>query len=136
MELDFGCFIIKSALNSRSQETENQVFLLKSMGPANKNFVILSLVITNNKYVKTLSFTSVGLTEMLKQIEIKVSLCEKSGIHQPIRLREDGFTAKNLLNLQNLICCQCLKLRSNCPKLLINMIFNFSPITQEQRGYG
>ena len=31
---------------------------------------------------------------MLKQIEIKVSLCKKSGIHQPIRLRKDGFTAK------------------------------------------
>ena len=61
MELDLGCFIIKSALNSRSQETENQVFLLKSMGPGNQNFVILSLVITNNKYVKALRFTSVGL---------------------------------------------------------------------------
>ena len=33
VELDVGCFIIKSALNSRSQETENQVFLLKSTGP-------------------------------------------------------------------------------------------------------
>ena len=52
---------MKSALNSRSQETENQVFVLKSMGPGNQNFVILSLVITNNKYVKTLRFTSVGL---------------------------------------------------------------------------
>ena len=31
---------------------------------------------------------------MLKQIEIKVSLCKKSSIHQPIRLRKDGFTAK------------------------------------------
>ena len=61
MELDFGCLIIKSALNSRSQETENQVFLLKSMGPANQNFVILSLVIANKKYAKTLSFTSVCL---------------------------------------------------------------------------
>ena len=56
MELDFGCFIIKSALNSRSQETENQVFLLKSLGPTNQNFVTQSLVIANNKYVKTLSF--------------------------------------------------------------------------------
>ena len=44
----------KSALNSRSQEIENQVFLLESMGPANQKFVILSLVIANNKYVKTL----------------------------------------------------------------------------------
>ena len=35
-----------------------------------------------------------GQTETLKQIEIKVSLCKKSGIHQPIRLRKDGFTAK------------------------------------------
>ena len=61
MELDFGCFIIKSALNSRSQETENQVFLLKSMGLTNQNFVILSLVIANKKYVKTLSFNSIGL---------------------------------------------------------------------------
>ena len=61
MELDFGCFIIRSALNSRSQETENQVFLLKSMGPTNQNFVILSLVITNNKYEKTFRSTSVGL---------------------------------------------------------------------------
>ena len=66
MELDFGCFIIKSviiksALSSRSQETKNQVFLSKSMGPANRNFVVLSLVIANNKYVKTLSFTSIGL---------------------------------------------------------------------------
>ena len=60
----FGCFIIKSALNSRSQETENQVFLLKTMGPANKNFVILSRVITNNKYVKTLSLTSIVLKSM------------------------------------------------------------------------
>ena len=31
---------------------------------------------------------------MLKQIEIKVSLRKKSGIHRPIRLRKDGFTAK------------------------------------------
>ena len=61
MELDFECFIIKSALNSRPQETENQVFLSKSMGLVNQNFVILSLVITKNKYVKTLSLTSVGL---------------------------------------------------------------------------
>ena len=59
VELDFGCFIIKIALNSRSEETENQVFLLKSMGPGNQNFVILFLVITNNKYVKTLRFISV-----------------------------------------------------------------------------
>ena len=31
---------------------------------------------------------------MSKQIEIKVSLCKRSGMHQPIRLRKDGFTAK------------------------------------------
>ena len=43
------------------QATENQVFLLKSMGLKIKNFVILALVITNNKYVKTLRFTSAGL---------------------------------------------------------------------------
>ena len=55
MELDFECFVIKSALSSRSQETENQVFLLNSVGPANQHFVILSLVIANNKYVKPLS---------------------------------------------------------------------------------
>ena len=61
MELDFECFIIKNALISRSQETENQVISLMSMGSENQNFVILSLVITNNKYVKTLRFTSVGL---------------------------------------------------------------------------
>ena len=61
MELDFGCSIIKSALNTISQKTENQVFLLKSMGPGNQNFVILSLVINYNKYVITLRFTSVGL---------------------------------------------------------------------------
>ena len=61
MELDFGCFIIKSALNSRSQGTENQAFLLNSVGPANQNFVILSLVIANNKYVKPLSSTSINL---------------------------------------------------------------------------
>ena len=65
MELDFGCFIIESALNSRSQETENQGFLLKikfvlSIGPRNQNSVILSLVIANNKHVKTPRFTSVG----------------------------------------------------------------------------
>ena len=58
VKLDFGCFIIKSAL---TQKTEKQVFLLKSMGPGNQNFVILSLVITNNKYMKTLRFTSVGV---------------------------------------------------------------------------
>ena len=29
---------------------------------------------------------------MLKQIDIKVSPCKKSGIHQPIRLRRDGCT--------------------------------------------
>ena len=57
---DFGCFIIKSAVNSRSQMTENPVFLSKSMGPTNHNFVIHSLVIANNKYAKSLSFTSVG----------------------------------------------------------------------------
>ena len=42
---------------------------------------------------------------------------------------------KNLSNLQNLICCQCLKLRSDCPILLVNMIFNYSPIMQELRGF-
>ena len=31
---------------------------------------------------------------MLKQTEIKVSLCKKSSIHQAIRLRNDGLTAK------------------------------------------
>ena len=32
---------------------------------------------------------------MLKQIEIKVSVCKKSGMHHSIRLRrKDGFTAK------------------------------------------
>ena len=31
---------------------------------------------------------------MLKQIEIKVSLCKKSGIHQPIKLRKDGLPIK------------------------------------------
>ena len=31
---------------------------------------------------------------MLKKIEIKMSLCTKFGIHQPIRLRKDGVTAK------------------------------------------
>ena len=31
---------------------------------------------------------------MLKQIEVKVSLCKKCGTHQPIRLRKDGSTAK------------------------------------------
>ena len=36
------------------------------------------------------------LTEILKQIQIKLSLCKKSGMHQPIRLRKDGFTAKNI----------------------------------------
>ena len=36
-----------------------------------------------------------GETEMLKQIEIKASLCKKSGMHQPVRLRKDDFTAKN-----------------------------------------
>ena len=35
-----------------------------------------------------------GQTEMLKQIEIKMSLCQKFGIHQPVKLRKDGFTAK------------------------------------------
>ena len=35
---------------------------------------------------------------MLKQIEIKMSLCKKSGIHQPIRLRKDGFNAKKSIN--------------------------------------
>ena len=30
---------------------------------------------------------------MLKQTEIKVSLCKKSGIHQPIRLRKDDLNA-------------------------------------------
>ena len=32
---------------------------------------------------------------MLKQIEIKVSLCLKSGIHQSMRLGKDGFISKN-----------------------------------------
>ena len=52
MQLDFECFIIKSALNYGSQETKNQVFLLKSMGPGNQNFVTLSLVITNKKVLE------------------------------------------------------------------------------------
>ena len=55
---------IKSALNSRSQENENQVFLLESMGLANQNFVILSLVIANNKYVKTLCLLQLVLKLM------------------------------------------------------------------------
>ena len=37
-----------------------------------------------------------GQTKMLKQIEIKVSLCKKSGMHKPIKLKKDGFTAKNI----------------------------------------
>ena len=49
---------VKSSLNSRFQEIENQVFLSESMGPTNQNFVILSLVIANNKYVKTLFYFS------------------------------------------------------------------------------
>ena len=39
---------------------------------------------------------------MLKQIEIKVGLCKKSGMHQPIRLRKEASLQK-VLNLQNLI---------------------------------
>ena len=61
MELNFGCFIIKSAVNSRSQETENQVFSLKVHGTHKSKFMILSLVIAKSKYAKTLCFTSVGL---------------------------------------------------------------------------
>ena len=79
MELDFGYFIIKSAVNSRSQETENQVFLLKSMGLTNQNFVILSLVTANNKYAETLCFTSVGLkvhgTNDLKFVVLSCGYC-------------------------------------------------------------
>ena len=40
---------------------------------------------------------------------------------------------KDPSNLQDLICCQCFKLKSNWPTLLINTIFNYSPIKQEQR---
>ena len=42
---------------------------------------------------------------MLKQIEIKVSICKKSSMHQPIR----WLPCKKILNLQNLIYCQCFK---------------------------
>ena len=65
MKLDFGCFRIKRAWNSRSQETLKRLkikfFFLKSMGPGNQNFVVLSMVVDNNKYMKALRFTSVGL---------------------------------------------------------------------------
>ena len=33
---------------------------------------------------------------MLKYIEIKVSLCKKSGMHQPIRLRKEASLQKNI----------------------------------------
>ena len=75
----------RSALNSRSQEIENQVFLLESMGPANQNFVILSLVIAKDKYVKTL-FTSVGLkvhgTNNLKFVILQLLYSLSPGVWQ------------------------------------------------------
>ena len=46
-----------------------------------------------------------GQMEMLKQIEIKVSLRKKSGMHQPIR----WLHCKKILNLQNLNYCQCFE---------------------------
>ena len=74
---------------------------------------------------------------MLKQIEIKVSLCKKSDMHQPIRLRKDGFTAKNIefseSNLLSVLKAE-FKLSNIVDKL--NMIFNYSTITQEQRDCG
>ena len=38
---------------------------------------------------------------MSKQTEIKVSSCKKSGMNQPIRLRNDDFTAKNIEFAEN-----------------------------------
>ena len=60
MELGFGCFIID--LIGVSTSDNKLTFDLIVMARIRK-----------------------GQTEMLKQIEIKVSLCKKSGMHQPIR---------------------------------------------------
>ena len=73
---------------------------------------------------------------MLKQIEIKVSLCKKSGIHKPIRLRKDGFTSKKSIGFAESNLLLVLEAEGKLSNMLINMIFNYGPITQEQRGCG
>ena len=67
MELDFGCFI--SELAPLFASDDKLTFDLIVMARIGK-----------------------GQTEILKQIEIEVSLCKKSGMHQPI----SWFTAKNI----------------------------------------
>ena len=113
---------------------ENQRILLQLYAQwfSREIFPMLSMVFHG---FPMLSVPGEGQTEMLKQIEVKVSVRKKSGMHQPIGLRKDGFTARNI-NLQNLLYCQCLKLRSNYPTLFTNIIFNYSPIMQEQSGCG
>ena len=66
MELDFGCFMIESVLNSRSQETENQVFVLKSMRPGNQIFCTVSgyLLMTNMTSVRLKSMGPITCDEI------------------------------------------------------------------------
>ena len=68
---------------------------------------------------------------MLKQIEIKVSPCKKSGIHQSIRLRKDGFTSKKSIEFAESNLLLVLEAAVKLSSILINMIFNYGPITQE-----
>ena len=61
-----------------------------------KTATILKFSVNNVTRTVTCQFKKgeEGETEMLKQIDIKVSPCKKSGIHQPIRLKKKMATLK------------------------------------------
>ena len=65
-----------------------------------------------------------------------MSLCKKSGIHQPIRLRKDGFTSKKSIEFAESNLLLVLEAEVKLSNMLIDMIFNYVPVTQEQRGCG
>ena len=78
-----------------------------------------------------------GQTELLKQTEIKVSLCKKSGIHQPIILRKDDLTAKNSIEFAESNLLSVLEAEVKLSNIVDqHMIFNYSPIMQELRCGG
>ena len=63
MELDFGCFIITLSELALPFVSDDKLIF---------DFIVMVRI-------------GKGQIETLKQIEIKVSLCKKSGMHEPIR---------------------------------------------------
>ena len=88
----------------------------------------MSIILLRHKHASS-EKDEKGQIETLKRIEIKVSPCKKSGIHQPIRLGKDGFTSKKSIEFAESNLLSVLEAEVKLPSLLTNMIFNYSPIT-------